>query len=242
MSAAMTTMLEQACANEPPVGNAVNDIFRRAEHLHRKRVTTVLVAALCAVAVLILLGYALTTYLLPTTAKPHPPTAAIAAVTQPRPTADLDPALSLLSRPIDAKNLSITPEAAGPGWRAYAVKGPQNNHIRLAIYNAPTAVCLPVKADPLACATPDTTPTGMQYARYATEHSHEVIARRVVDGRTLALQVTSLTGTPLLTLRELATLATNPRLLDAFGLGESCNPPTPPPTPCPTFPAPVRPI
>jgi hypothetical protein len=247
----MTSLLERACVGEPPVGDAVTEIFRRADSLRRRRAATVILAGLAAVAIVILLGYALTTVLLPGA---KPPTAAVAAVAQPRPTADLDPVLAVLSRPVDAKGLAIVPRppAGGIGWRQYAVlsrSGEPRGLIEVAVYDAPAAVCLPVLADPLACARPDTTASGMEYGRYASTGDpdwqiNEVIARRVVDGRTLAVQATGERGTgsrtrgaPPLTPHETAAVATNPRLLDAFGLGESCNPPAPA---CPVLKHPVR--
>ncbi|WP_306212676.1 hypothetical protein [Actinoplanes sp. RD1] len=252
MSAAMTAVLERACAGEPPVGDAVADIVGEAERLRRRRARAVVLAGLATVAIVILLGYGLTTVLLPGS---KPRSTAAVAVAQPRPSAELDHVLAVLSRPVDAQDRRIVPREpfTGPGWRQYSVldeKGRPHGLIEVAVYDAPAGLCLPVLADPHACAKPDTTESGFEYARYADTDDkdwqvHEVIARRVVDGRTVAVQATGERGTgdeelgePPLSTREAADVATDPRLLDAFGLGERCNVPAPA---CPILKVPVRP-
>ncbi|MEV4707975.1 hypothetical protein [Actinoplanes sp. NPDC049316] len=252
MSAAMTGVLERACAAEPPIGDAVDDIFRRADRLRRRRARSVILAGLAVALIVILLGYALTTVLLP---GPKPRSAAAVPVAQPRPSAVLDPVLRVLSGPVDAKGDRIVPRlpASGPGWRQYAVmtaQGESRGLIEVAVYDAPAGLCLPVLADPNSCAKPDRTRAGIEYARYSDREDkdwqvNEVIARRVVDGRTVVVQATGERGTgdvergkPPLTAREAAQVATNPRLPDAFGLGERCNAPAPA---CPVLRIPVRP-
>ncbi|WP_199513781.1 hypothetical protein [Nucisporomicrobium flavum] len=252
MSAAMTSVLERACAAEPPIGDAVDDIVRRADRLRRRRVRVVILAGLAVVLIVVLLGYALTTVLLP---GPKPRTAAAVPVAQPRPSAVLDPVLRVLSGPVDARDLRIVPRqpASGPGWRQYAVltaNGGPHGMIEVAVYDAPAGLCLPVLADPDACAQPDRTRAGVEYARYSAREDrdwqvNEVIARRVVDGRTVVVQATGERGTgdaergkPPLTAREVAQAATDPRLPDAFGLGERCNAPA---LACPVLRVPVRP-
>ncbi|GGQ79209.1 hypothetical protein [Couchioplanes azureus] len=252
MSAAMTAVLERACAGEPPLGDAVEDIFQRADRLRRRRARSVILAGLVAVVIVVLLGYALTTVLLP---GPKPPSAAAVPVAQPRPSAELDPVLKVLAPPIDAKNYQIVPRppASGSGWRQYAVMdsdGQPHGMIEVAVFDAPAGICLPVLADETACARPDRTRAGIEYARYADTADEDwqvrqVIARRAVDGRTVVVQATGERGTgdgergePPLTTRELADAATDPRLPDAFGLGERCNAPA---LDCPIFKIPVRP-
>ncbi|MFI5933164.1 hypothetical protein [Actinoplanes sp. NPDC051494] len=249
----MTTVLERACAGEPELGDAVDDIFRRADRLRRRRARSVVLAGLVAVALVVSLGYALTTVLLPG-AKPRS-TAAV-AVAQPRPSGVLDPVLKVLAVPVDAKDLQIVPRPpfSGPGWRQYAVLdagGAPRGLVEVAVFDAPAGLCLPVLADPTSCAQPDRTASGFDYARYdRTEDQdwqvHEVIARRVVDGRTVAVQATGERGTgdrergePPLSTREAAEAATDPHLLDGFGLGERCNTPAPA---CPVLQVPVRPV
>ncbi|AGL15276.1 hypothetical protein [Actinoplanes sp. N902-109] len=252
MSATMTAVLERACAGEPPIGDAVDDIFRQADRLRRRRARTVVLAGLIAVVLVVLLGYALTVVLLPGT---KPRSTAAVAVAQPRPSAVLDPVLSVLAAPVDRAGERIVPRPpfSGSGWRQYAVfdaGGTARGLVEIAVFDAPAGLCLPVLADPTACAQPDHTASGFEYARYdATEDRdwqvNQVIARRVVDGRTVVVQATGERGTgdrergkPPLTTREAAEAATNPRLVDGFGLGERCNQPAPD---CPVFRVPVRP-
>ncbi|GAA3339636.1 hypothetical protein GCM10020358_24110 [Amorphoplanes nipponensis] len=252
MSALLTAVLERACDGEPPPADAVPDISRRADRLRRRRARRVVLAGLIVVALVVLLGYALTTVLLP---GPKPRSTAAVAVPQPRPSAVLDPVLAVLAPAVDAKGYRIVPRlpAAGVGWRQYAVLGADGQPrglVEVAVYDAPAGLCLPVRADPDACALPDRTRAGVEYARYAETRDadwqvHEVIARRVVDGRTVAVMATGERGTgdagrgePPLTTVEVARAATDVRLPDAFGVGERCNAPAPA---CPILRVPVRP-
>jgi hypothetical protein len=252
MSALLTEVLERACESEPPPGDAVPDINRRADRLRRRRARRVVLAGLVAVVLVVLLGYALTTVLLP---GPKARSTAAVPVPQPRPSAVLDPVLTVLAPPVDAKGYRIVPRlpAAGAGWRQYAVlnaAGEPRGLVEVAVYDAPAGLCLPVLAEPEACALPDRTRAGIEYARYAETDDvdwqvHEVIARRVVDGRTVAVMATGERGTgsaeqgePPLSTVEVAQAATDPRLPDAFGVGEHCNTPAPD---CPIMRVPVRP-
>jgi hypothetical protein len=252
MSALLTAVLEKACESEPPPGDAVPDINRRADRLRRRRAWRVVLAGLVAVALVVLLGFVLTNVLLP--GHKARSTAAV-PVPQPRPSAVLDPVLSVLAPPVDAKGYRIVPRppSAGTGWRQYAVlnaDGEPRGLVEVAVYDAPAGLCLPVQAEPEACALPDRTRGGIEYARYAETGDvdwqvHEVIARRVVDGRTVAVMATGERGTgsaelgePPLTTVEVAQAATNRRLPDAFGVGERCNVPAPA---CPILRVPVRP-
>jgi hypothetical protein len=252
MSALLTAVLERACEGEPPPEDAVPDINRRADRLRRRRAGGVVLTGLTAVVLVIMLGYALTTVLLP---GHKPRSTAAVAVPQPRPSAVLDPVLAVLAPPVDAKGHRIVPRlpASGPGWRQYAVldaDGSPRGLIEVAVFDAPAGLCLPVLAEPDACALPDRTRAGTEYARYAETDDvdwqvRQVIARRVVDGRTVAVMATGERGTgsaehgePPLTTVEVAQAATNPRLPDAFGVGERCNAPAPD---CPILRVPVRP-
>ncbi|AGZ40034.1 hypothetical protein AFR_08725 [Actinoplanes friuliensis DSM 7358] len=249
----MTEVLQRACEGEPPAGDAVADIAVRAERLRRRRARNVVLAGLAAVVIVILLGYALTTVLLP---GPKARSTAAAAVAQPRPSNVLDPVLAVLAPQVDAKGYRIVPREpfSGAGWRQYAVlneAGEPRGLVEVAVYDAQSGLCLPVLADPAACALPDRTDTGVEYARYADTDDvdwqvNEVIARRVVDGRTVAVMATGERGTgdaeagePPLSTAEAADAATDRRLPDAFGVGERCNTPAPA---CPIFKIPVRPI
>jgi len=252
MSALLTEVLERACAGEPPPGDAFPDISRRAGRLRRRRAVRVVLIGLVVVALVVLLGYVLTAVLMP---GHKPRSTAAVAVPQPRPSAVLDPVLSMLAPQVDAKGYQIVPHepAAGTGWRQYAVRngaGEPRGQVEVAVYDAPAGLCLPVPADPSACAEPDRTRAGIEYARYAETADpdwqvHEVISRRVVDGRTVAVMATGERGTgsaergePPLTTVEVARAATDPHLPDAFGVGERCNAPA---EDCPILRVPVRP-
>lgn len=252
MSVLLTAVLERACESEPPPGDAVTDIVRRADRLRRRRARRVVLTGLVVVALVVLLGYALTTVLLP---GHRPRSTAAVPVPQPRPSAVLDPVLAVLAPAVDAKGYRIVPHppASGAGWRQYAVlnaAGEPRGMVEVAVYDAPAGLCLPVLAAPDACALPDRTAAGIEYARYAETADidwqvHEVIARRVVDGRTVAVMATGERGTdsaergePPLTTAEAAQAATNIRMPDGFGVGERCNAPAPT---CPILRIPVRP-
>jgi len=252
MSGQLTEVLERACETEPPPGSAVPEISARADRLRRRRAGRAVLGGLGVVVAVVLVGYALTTVLLP---GPKPRSAAAVPMPQPRPSAVLDLVLAVLAPPVDAKGYRIVPSrsAAGVGWRQYAVlnrEGEPRGLVEVAVYDAPAGLCLPVRAEPTACARPDRTRAGIEYARYAETDDvdwqvHEVIARRAVDGRTVAVMATGERGTgsaragePPLTTVEVAQAATHPRLADAFGVGERCNPPA---EACPILRIPVRP-
>ncbi|MEU7908165.1 hypothetical protein [Actinoplanes sp. NPDC049118] len=252
MSALLTEVLQRACESEPPPGDAADDIAVRAERLRHRRARGVILAGVAAVIIIILLGYALTTVLLP---GPKPPSTAAVAVPQPRPSNVLDPVLAVLAPLIDAKGYRIVPgqPPSGDGWRRYAVQdaaGAPRGMVEVAIFDAEAGLCLPVLADPDACALPDQTTAGFEYARYSATDDvdwqvNQAIARRVVDGRTVAVMATGERGTgsaeagePPLTAAEVAQAATDPRMPDAFGVGERCNRPAPA---CPILRFPVRP-
>ncbi|MEU4216467.1 hypothetical protein [Actinoplanes sp. NPDC026623] len=252
MSALLTEVLQRACESEPPPGDAAADIVARSERLRRRRAWGVVFAAVVVVVIVVLLGYALTTVLLP---GPKPPSTAAVPVPQPRPSSVLDPVLARLAPLIDAKGYEIVPPepASGSGWRRYVVHdaaGAPRGLVEVVVFDAEAGICLPVLADPAACALPDRTGAGIEYARYADTGDvdwqvNQVIARRVVDGRTVAVMATGERGTgsaeagrPPLSITEVEQVATDPHLQDAFGVGERCNRPAPA---CPILRFPVRP-
>ncbi|GID98044.1 hypothetical protein ACFQFC_15965 [Amorphoplanes digitatis] len=253
MSALLTDVLQRACESEPlPGDDATADIVARADRLRRRSAWSLVLAGVATVGIVILLGYTATTVLLP---GPKPPTTAAVAVPQPRPSGVLDPVLAKLAPPIDAKGYTIVPAdpASGPGWRRYVVQdrdGAPRGMVEVLVFDAEAGLCLPVSADPSACALPDRTAAGVEYARYSTTDDvdwqvNQVIARRPVDGRTVAVMATGERGTgsaeagePPLTMAETAEVATDPHLPDAFGVGERCNRPAPS---CPILKFPVRP-
>jgi hypothetical protein len=223
--------LAPALAGEPPVGDAVDEIFRRAERLRRRRAGVVLVAGAGVVALTAAIGYALTTLSIPA-APAH--TAASAA--PPRP----DRIRELLTATVHASGLSVVPRepARGAGWRQYlvlAADGRPHGLIEVSAYAAPEGLCFPVLAGKTACARPMAAPANVQYVRYAEDQDPnwqviEVVARHLADGRTVVVQATGERGTgsrsagraplsPVLAAR----VAADPRLAAAFDPQESCN-------------------
>lgn len=238
---------EVFAAGEPPVGDGVDVVYRRAEKLRRSRLRTVLVSGALVAALVAAGGYVLTTSLVPGTPRRTPPAAA------PAPAPDADPVLTAL-RGVADSSLRIVPRAPaeGPGWRQYTVlnrrTGQQRGLIEVSVYSAPDGVCFPVLADPEACARPEYAGDDVEYARYADDRDvdwqvYQAIGRRLSDGRVLAVMATGERGTgnadagrPPLTPLQTSTLATDADLMSAFGPGESCNGPDPA---CPLLKVPV---
>jgi hypothetical protein len=226
---ALDERLEQAFEDEPPLGDAVDAVFRRIERLRKRRIRRVLLAGLLAVALVAAGGYGLTSVLLPAAPR-HP------AASQPS-SAAAGPVLAVLSSISDFRIVPRAP-AAGAGWRQYIAlddAGHPRGLIDVAVYTAPNGLCLPVLADKDACALPEHAAGNVEYARYGFDRDvdwqvNEAIARRLADGRTVAVMATGERGTgdaeagrPPLTARQTAKAATEPRILDAFGPTESCN-------------------
>jgi hypothetical protein len=245
---ALDEQLGRAFDDEPPVGDAIEAVFVRAERLRQRRIRRLLLTGLTAVVLVAAAGYGLTSVLLPSAASPAvapaaPPATAGAPVTAD----DLAPVLAAIS------GLDVQPRdpAAGPGWRHYSAfdaAGHARGLIEISVYWQSGGVCLPVLGDPNACALPQHV-TGLEYARYTWDTDvnwqiNEVIARRLTDGRTIAVQATGRrnsddaeSGRPPLTGRQAADVATDPRVLAAFGPAESCNDPA---VTCPDLRAKVR--
>jgi hypothetical protein len=230
---ALDERLEQAFEDEPPIGDAVDAVFRRAERLRKRRIRGVLLAGLLAVALVAAAGYGLTSALLPRATR-HP------AVSQPS-GADAGPVLAVLASVSDFRIVPRSP-AVGAGWRQYTAvdeAGHPRGVIEVAVYTAPNGLCLPVLADQDACALPEHAAGDVEYARYGFDTDvdwqvNEVIARRRSDGRTVAVMATGQRGTgdaeagrPPLTTPQTAKAATDPRIMDAFGPAESCDDPAP---------------
>jgi hypothetical protein len=113
----MTDVLAGAVPeHEPPVGDAVQDIFRHAEAVRRRRVRALLAAAALAVAGVIAAGYALTGVLLPAAPR-HSPAEAFAPG---------DPVLDVVRPVLRAAGLRVAARepARGNGWRRYRVLAP----------------------------------------------------------------------------------------------------------------------
>jgi hypothetical protein len=227
----LATLLAEALAGEPPIGNGVAAVHRRAGALRRRHLRRVVAAGVAAVVLVAAAGYALTAAVVPATARRG------AAASAARPTPPADPVLAIL-RPA-APGLRMLPRepARGDGWRQYTVldraTGRTRGLIEVSVYAAPGGICFPVLADPGACARPERA-GDVEYVRYTDDRDvdwqvHEVIARRLPDGRVVALMATgergtgdAIAGRPPLTGRQVAGLATDPRLMSAFGAQERC--------------------
>jgi hypothetical protein len=242
---ALDEQLGRAFDDEPPIGNAVDAVFRRVEQLRKRRIRRLLLIGLCAVVLVAGLGYGLTSALLPTATgpartpgRPADRTADSSAPTVDRQTTTADAAAATLAR---ISGLTVEPRdpAAGPGWRQYSVfdaAGQSRGTIEIAAFWKPDGLCLPVLADPKACALPQHS-AGLEYARYAWDNDvdwqlTEAIARRLTDGRTIAVLATGRrntgdagAGRSPLTGRQSADAATDPGIVAMFGAAESCDDP-----------------
>lgn len=240
----MTDMLAKAVPDaEPPIGDAVEDIFRRAEAVRRRRVGALLAAAALAVAGIVALGFALTALLLPNAPRPAPAG---------RSAPPADPVLDVLRPVLRTSGLRVLARepARGPGWRRYRVltsNGRSRGMVEISAYAQRNGLCFPVRGHPGVCARPDVAAGGVAYARYTDDRDvdwqvNEVIAR-FVDGRVIVVQATGERGTgtaaggrPPLSALVAARIATDPRVAAGFGdRNDRC------PAACPVLMVPVRP-
>ena len=118
----------------------------------------------------------------------------------------------------------------------------------MAVFARPDGLCFPRRDGSDGCARRDRT-GGVDYVRYGAGTDpdwqvNEAIARRTSDGRTVALTATGerdatdpSDATPPLSGSQVEQLATDPRLLAAFGAGEGCDGPAA--DACPVFKVPV---
>jgi hypothetical protein len=248
IGARLGTMLDRVFVHEPPVGDAVEDIFRRAEAVRRRRARTVVVAGSIAVVLIAILGYAVTTVLLPAA-----PTQSPAAETVAQPEAAADPVLAVLTPVLAPSRLTAGPRepSRGDGWRQYLVltaSGHPHGLLEVSTYAAPDGLCFPVLADKSACARPERASNNVDYARYTFDRDvdwqvNEVIARHLAGGRVIVVQASGERGTgsaqggrPPLTGLLAARLAADPRMAAAFHAAEACNGPDPA---CPVLKVPV---
>lgn len=250
MSVHLSKLLEHALAGEPALADEVDAVFDRADRLRRRRARAVVVVGVTAAAAVVTAGALLVAALLPDDHTP-PPSAPAAAPTPSAPSTEParpDPVLALIAPVIAAKKLTIHPRPPerGNGWRQYAVTTAGGEHrgiVQVAVYKSPQKLCFPVLAAPEACARPEKTPDGLEYLRYdnvqdTTWRTRQTIAHRPADGRTLALMaVGERTGRPPLSGTQVQKLATDLRLLSAFGATETCTGLSAPA--CPTFYVPV---
>jgi len=127
--------------------------------------------------------------------------------------------------------------------------GKPRGTVELAVYSVAEDLCFPVPAAPAKCARTKWAPAGIEYVRYDDDHDpdwqvHQTIARRISDGRTVAVMATGERGTdnasrgkPGLTGAQIEQLATDRRLFNAFNAGEQCSGPSS--GACPAFKVPV---
>lgn len=252
MTAPLSDLLQHVLAGEPALGDEVDAVFRRAERLRRKRTRLLLAAGAATAGAIVLAGYLLTTTLLP--ARGAPPAAAPARSPVPRPSAQSDPVLRVIAPIVDGRRLRILPRQPerGFGWRQYSVldhDGRLRGVVEVAVYAVPGRLCFPVPGEESDCAPAERAADGVEFVRYDGEddpdwQANETIARRTADGRTVAVMVAGERGTgdaaaarPALSGAQVRQIATDIRLIAAFGLREQCNGPAA--GACPVFKVPV---
>ena len=237
-----------ALVGEPPVGDGVDDVYRRADLVRRRRLRRVVAGGAVTALLVAAVGYALTAAVIPAT--PHPGSVAPMA----GPTPVVDPLLGAIASVTGPRGLRALPRqpASGEGWRQYSVvdqnSGRPRGLIEVSVYAAPGGLCFPVRSDPEACARPMRPGDDVEYARYTDDRDpdwqmHEAIARRLSDGRVVVVMATGERGTgnvdagrPPLTAAETAGLAVDVRVSSAFDSSERCNGPDPA---CPVLKVPV---
>jgi hypothetical protein len=247
MTMPLTSLLEHVLEGEPDLGDEIDAVFRDADRIRRRRTRAMIGGGAAVVAAIAAVGFVLTTTLLPSrssTGTARPP--AVAATTRspiPVPSSVADPVLAVLGPVVDDKKMHIYPRPPerGNGWRQYSVTD-QNDRARgtveIAVYDVAEDMCFPVLAHPNKCARTAWAPAGVEYVRYDDEHDpdwqvHQTIARRITDGRTLAVMATgergagdAAGGKPGLTGAQIERIATDQRLFDAFGPDERCSGPS----------------
>jgi hypothetical protein len=249
-------LLGHVLEGEPALAGEVDEIFRRADALRRRRTRLLLIAGVTIAALIVLAGYLLTTRLLPargaSRALPaHPATLASAV---PVPSAIADPVLALVAPMIDGDHRRIVPRppARGFGWRQYSVltaDGQSHGTVQLAIFARPDGLCFPRRDGKDGCARADRAAGGVDYVPYGDGTDpdwqvNEAIARRTADGRTIVVMATGerdvadpADAAPPLSANQVERLVTDHRLLDAFGAREGCDGPSA--NACPIFKVPV---
>ncbi len=240
MNRPLTDLLQHVLDGEPALGDQVDEVFRRADRLRRRRTRALVGAAAAAVAVLAAGGYLLATTLL----RGPEPVARVPVAKPPpsvwvRPSALADPVLTVIGPMIDKKRMHIFPRPPerGDGWRQYSVldsDGRPHGTVEVAIYDVPGKLCFPVVEKPGTCARADQA-DGVESRRYDDAEDldwqvHQTIARRIADGRTVVLMVTGERGTdddargrPALTGAQVERAATDERMFAAFAGDEGCD-------------------
>jgi hypothetical protein len=249
-------LLGHVLEGEPALAGEVDEIFRRADALRRRRTRLLLVAGATIAALIVVAGYLLTTTLLPArgASRARPAGPATLASVVPVPSAIADPVLALVAPMIDGDHRRIVPRppARGFGWRQYSVltaDGHSHGTVQFAIFARPGGLCLPRRDGKDGCARADRAGGGIDYVPYGDGTDpdwqvNEVIARRTADGRTIAVMATGerdvadpADAAPPLSANQVERLATDERLLGAFGSSEGCDGPSA--NACPIFKVPV---
>ncbi|GIM92509.1 hypothetical protein [Paractinoplanes toevensis] len=250
----LTRLLEHVLEGEPDLGDEVDAVFRDADRIRRRRTRVLLGAGAAVVAVIAAAGYLLTTTLMPATETLPQPRATVTTSAVPVPSSVADPVLAVLAPVVDGKKLRIFPRPPerGNGWRQYSIAdldGKPRGTVEIAVYHVAEDICFPVPTAPGKCARTEWAPAGVEYVRYDADQDrdwqvHQTIARRITDGRTLAVMATGERGTdnaskgkPGLTGAQIEKIATDQKLFDAFGPDEQCSGPSS--AACPAFRVPV---
>ena len=243
----LTDLLDQVFEHEPSVGDAVAEIFRRAGVVRRRRARRLVTVGSAVIVLITVLGYGLTTVLLPASPTQHP-----AAETVPGP-ARIDPVLAALNPVLRAVRVTAVPKepSHGVGWRRYLAltrDGRPDGLIEVSVYARSRRLCFPVRGAGAACALPLRAAGNVDYARYGAEQDadrqvNEVIAQ--LGGRVIVVQATAEraaggapAGSPPLSAAAAAQAATDPMLAVAFTPGEACEGPG---AGCPILAVPVPP-
>ena len=241
-------LLAQVFDGEPPPGDGVEAVYRRAERIRKRRLRAVIGAGAATVVVVAGVGYGLTTAAIPSAGtRQISPIAETAAAVGPA-----DPVLDVLRTAGTAEYRVVPREPSrGAGWRQYTVVsrdgGRPRGLIEISTYVAKGGLCFPVLARKDACARPERR-GDVEYVRYADDRDvdwqvNQTIARRLSDGRVVVVMATgergtgsAVTGKPPLTGMQTATVAADSRVMAAFGPDERCNGPDPA---CPVLKVPV---
>jgi hypothetical protein len=254
MSVQLNRLLEHVLDGEPELGDEIDAVFRRADRLRRHRTRALIAAGVAIAAVIVATGYALTTTLMPGTTPDAAAPAAARSSAVPLPSTVADPVLALIAPIVDGRKMHIYPRPPerGSGWRQYSIvdqDGSPRGTVEVAVYSVAEDLCFPVLAAPRKCARTEWAPAGIEYVRYDDDHDlawqvHQTNARRITDGRTVAVMATGERGTdnasrgkPGLTGAQIEQIATDRRLFNAFGPSEQCSGPSS--GACPAFKVPV---
>jgi hypothetical protein len=255
VTAPLAELLGHVLEGEPALAGEVDEVFRRADVLRRRRTRTLLAAGAAIAGTVVLAGYLLTTTLLPArgAARSAPVASAITPSAVPVPSTIADPVLAVLAPLVDGDHRRIVPRppARGFGWRQYSVlaaDGTPHGTIEIAVFARPHGLCFPRRSGHDGCSLLDHA-GGIDYVPYGdgTDPDWQVnqaIARRASDGRTVAVMATGEReaadpedARPPLSADEVKRVVTDQRLFAAFGPGEGCDGPAD--GACPVFKVPV---